>query len=575
MKCKGFHAAWMFLFLWMGAALPGTAQFYANAVAEGGGAGVIYNATDGYYYGVAQGFYTKQAGLPNGSTGTQTVVRSTSLADLFHSTDTIQVPVTAGVSAAGSPGGITSPNLLAYQGQLYLYYRSSNGPTHVAFSPPGDPTGTWTDRNDISFPGYDYDPFYRTATGELYLFYVTTHHIHAQKMLDPLTPDPTRPQQVISSAVENTSLPDYRAWEHEDNLNPPGANEAPAAFTQMVNGQPTTYITYSANTYQGDDYALGLLQYANNDGTDQMDSAANWTKVTSNTTPFLQSSTDDGHGNFVTGTGANTIVADRSGNLWDIYNAYFNGAATNNREIRMDPIAVDATGAPLDPQPTPSREGALLALPAGDPATTTWFVSPDTNMPATYQYNNPNIFYSNVGGGQKAPWQPITGQAATYEGTTAQYAYYLIQFTGRSIAVFGPSGPGFGQASIYQDGTWVHDVDFSQPVASGPIYTGFYPKKGEHTLLVLTKPPAAGEQPGSVVGMSSFEVSNCPITLVGDVNGDGKVDVNDFYLVLGSFGKYSSQPGYNAAADINKDGVINFDDLVLVAENIFYVAQQC
>ena len=578
MKCKPFHAAWLSLLFWMSAALPAIAQSYANALSnKGGDPTVIYNPADGYYYGSGTGFYTAQSGLPNGSTGTYTVFRSQGLADLFHSTDTIQAPVTADL---GTGSSVSTPGLLAYQGQIYLYYtvssRDGTGKiTHVSVSPAGDPTGTWTDHSEVKLPNYAYDPFYRAATGELYCFYTSAHKTNVQLMTTPLQPDASRPPQVIGFATKDTTSPEYRAWEHEDNLDPPGANEGPQAFTVMVNGQPTTYLVYNANTYQDDGYAMGLMQYANNDGTDRWDSAANWAKITANDTPWFQSSPDDGHGNHISGPGTSAIVADHDGKLWNVYTAYFNSSNTNGREYRMDPIALDASGAPLDPQPAPSREGALIPLPAGDPATTTWFVAPGSNAPGTYQYDNPNVLYSDTGGGQKAPWTPYTNQAVAYEGTSAQDAYYLIQFTGRSIAVYGPSGPGFGKASIYQDGTWVQDVDFSQPVTSGPIYTGFYPQKGEHTLLVLTQPPDASEQPGSLVGLSSFQVSACPITLIGDVNGDGKVDVNDFYLVLGSFGKYKGQPGYNAAADINKDGVINFDDLLLVAENIFYVAQRC
>ncbi len=546
-----------------GSALPSAAQDYTNSLSNAADPSVIYNPVDGYYYGSATGFYNKKAGLPNGSTGTLTVYRSTGLAELFNSTDTVKVSVTAGASAPGSPGTVTTPGLLAYGGQIYMYYRTSNGPTHVSVSPAGNPMGTWTDRNDLSFPGYDYDPFYRTATGQLYLFYVTTHLIHVQLMVTPLQPDTTHPQQVISQATNNTSSPEYRAWEHLDNANPPGANEAPQAFTLPVNGQPATYLTYSANTYQSDDYALGLLQYQNNDGTDQMDSPANWTKITPNNTPFLQLSTDDGHGNLTTGTGSNAIVADQNGKMWDVYDAYFYGASAANRALRMDPIAVDASGAPLIAQPPPSREGALISLPAGDPPTTFSFFAA-----GTYQYSDPRIYYSNVGGGQHAPWTVYTNQSQPYEGTNGLYADYMIQFSGRSVAVYGPTGQGFGPVSIYQDGTWIRDVDLSLPVGSGPIYVANYPTSGEHSLLVMTQPNPSiptSAPPNGFSGLSDFTVSNNPL---GDVNSDGVVSCTDFDLVKASFGQSRGKPGYSAAADLNGDGVVNIQDLSIVARNV-------
>ena len=48
--------------------------------------------------------------------------------------------------------------------------------------------------------------------------------------------------------------------------------------------------------------------------------------------------------------------------------------------------------------------------------------------------------------------------------------------------------------------------------------------------------------------------------LVADVNGDGIVNIQDLVLVAGQFG----ETGKNSA-DVNGDGVVNIQDLVLVA----------
>ena len=48
--------------------------------------------------------------------------------------------------------------------------------------------------------------------------------------------------------------------------------------------------------------------------------------------------------------------------------------------------------------------------------------------------------------------------------------------------------------------------------------------------------------------------------LTGDINDDGVVNIQDLVLVAGQFG----QSGKNSA-DVNKDGVVNIQDLVLVA----------
>lgn len=47
--------------------------------------------------------------------------------------------------------------------------------------------------------------------------------------------------------------------------------------------------------------------------------------------------------------------------------------------------------------------------------------------------------------------------------------------------------------------------------------------------------------------------------IVGDVNGDGVVNIQDLVIVANAFGK--------AEPDLNGDGVVNIQDLVIVAQN--------
>jgi len=67
-----------------------------------------------------------------------------------------------------------------------------------------------------------------------------------------------------------------------------------------------------------------------------------------------------------------------------------------------------------------------------------------------------------------------------------------------------------------------------------------------------------------------FDVSdaNFSIRLVGDVTGDGAINCDDLNAVKVALGKRTGQPGYSAAADVNKDGVIDARDLALVAQRV-------
>ncbi len=54
----------------------------------------------------------------------------------------------------------------------------------------------------------------------------------------------------------------------------------------------------------------------------------------------------------------------------------------------------------------------------------------------------------------------------------------------------------------------------------------------------------------------------------GDVNDDGVIDNNDLNMVKAAFGQSSTQPGYNPAADIDRNGIINITDLSYVSKSL-------
>jgi uncharacterized protein (DUF2141 family) len=55
--------------------------------------------------------------------------------------------------------------------------------------------------------------------------------------------------------------------------------------------------------------------------------------------------------------------------------------------------------------------------------------------------------------------------------------------------------------------------------------------------------------------------------ILGDVNGDGKVDMRDLGIVAKAFGSTPLDPRWNPAADLNGDGVVNMVDIGIVAIN--------
>ena len=86
---------------------------------------------------------------------------------------------------------------------------------------------------------------------------------------------------------------------------------------------------------------------------------------------------------------------------------------------------------------------------------------------------------------------------------------------------------------------------------------------GNYTLNADMQPLPGGTNTTS----SNCTGGNVVVTLIGDINGDGKVSLSDLVLLAKA---YNSKPGdanWNPNADINGDGVVNLSDLVLMGKH--------
>ena len=57
------------------------------------------------------------------------------------------------------------------------------------------------------------------------------------------------------------------------------------------------------------------------------------------------------------------------------------------------------------------------------------------------------------------------------------------------------------------------------------------------------------------------------LKMLGDINGDNKVDMRDLSIVALAFGSYLGDSRWNPEADINGDNKINMKDLVIICKN--------
>ncbi len=82
------------------------------------------------------------------------------------------------------------------------------------------------------------------------------------------------------------------------------------------------------------------------------------------------------------------------------------------------------------------------------------------------------------------------------------------------------------------------------------------------TAVNVTMSPAAsmaGALPGTYTDQVTFSFDP---RLVGDVNGDGTVDVIDLLTLIPAFGSQVGGPGYDVTSDFDGDGYVDVFDLL-------------
>ena len=518
------------------------AQQFTNALLPSGAdPGAVYRAKDGKYYGSTTGSFD--------GVNTLKVYQASTLAELFGPTaKTVKVTITP------SDAGIWAPSFwVDNQGVLYMYYgaRGTNAATRVAYVPnvTDDPmqASSWKDMGmSLNLPQYDWSLYSQTVPGgsQLWGFYASPGHLWAQKMDNPLTPTAGVGPVTIATATTNTGSTQYQHWEHLQN-DPTcagqticGANEAPSAFETNEGGQTVTYITYSSNSASGPFYAMGLLKFVGAAGA-PMNAMGNWQKQTTTNVPWFSpivwdyslDSTQSPNatvvtntaGNYMVGTGTATIVKAADNSLWNLYSGYFNSTFANIREVRMQPVALDGNGAPLNPQPGPAPEGLLYAEPSGEMSAELFITGNVTwddgrifysgclgHKPTDTQYANAggaNNSCPNVQGSTRYPAWNASSDMSNVNSTGAN-SYFIVRFSGTTLTLTGPTGPNYGVASIFIDGTWSGDVDLSKiPNGSGPFYMTKFPQSGLYNVMVMVKGVAGSQSTNGATSVALSSVS--------------------------------------------------------------------
>jgi hypothetical protein len=71
----------------------------------------------------------------------------------------------------------------------------------------------------------------------------------------------------------------------------------------------------------------------------------------------------------------------------------------------------------------------------------------------------------------------------------------------------------------------------------------------------------------TILIINSFTGGTLTVTIPGDINGDGSVDIYDAIALAKAYGSTPGSPNWNSNADINGDGIVDIYDAIILAAN--------
>ncbi len=153
-------------------------------------------------------------------------------------------------------------------------------------------------------------------------------------------------------------------------------------------------------------------------------------------------------------------------------------------------------------------------------------------------------------------------------GSSAWYYYDTTLSEGPHVLRWEYVKDGFGSSG--SDTVWIDDVTVT---ADNTQWTDIVPLTEPGVLSVSWTPPAEGDdykvrvRAAYEVGYSLWDESDGTFSvepgsgLVGDLDGDGDVDLNDLAILLGAYGACVGDTGYLETADIDGSGCVDLSDL--------------
>jgi PKD repeat protein len=173
------------------------------------------------------------------------------------------------------------------------------------------------------------------------------------------------------------------------------------------------------------------------------------------------------------------------------------------------------------------------------------------NFTVTLNATNTSGYWSTLS--KLVQVMPIGGPKANFTMSPAAPSYNQTLTFDASNTALGWNGTIHPSIVLY---TW--DFGDGNITSAGvPVVCHAYSQKGNYTVTLAVTDTSGGT--GNLTRIITIT------SLIGDVNGDGKVDIRDVTIVSKAFGSVPGDPNWNPIADLNGDGKVDIRDVTIVS----------